>query len=442
MASRNNARRLQNEPLDFQSPAQASGWSVAWSGLLALAVAMGIGRFAFTPLLPMMLHDRVIDLQAGGWLATANYVGYFLGALSCLVIRSSPARMIRLGLGMTVALTLIMGLSIAMPLPLAAASLTQPLWMLLRAASGIASAWVFVFGSSWCLLRLAQLQAPRLGGIIYCGPGIGIFITGLLAGAAATIGWHASSGWLLFGLLAAILSALIWGTFDHAAAGVEAAPSTHSEARLTAEGTLAAPVPERAHRIESRILTFTYGLAGFGYIITATFLPVIARDALPHSSWADLFWPLFGLCVALGAWLAVFIPVNIDQRRLLGACYLMQAAGVLVSVARPSLAGFALSSILLGLPFTAITLFAMREARRLGHALGAPASRLMGLLTAAYGLGQIAGPPLATRLVRQFGNFTPSLLVAAIALGTGATVLFFMPRYLPAGQPRPQPHST
>ena len=46
------------------------------------------------------------------------------------------------------------------------------------------------------------------------------------------------------------------------------------------------------------------------------------------------------------------------------ACYLMQAAGVLLSVWLPSLAGFAFGSLLLGLPFTAITLFALQEARR------------------------------------------------------------------------------
>lgn len=395
------------------------------SGLLALAVAMGIGRFAFTPLLPMMLHDGVIDLQGGGWLATANYIGYFVGALSCMVIRSRPTRMIRLGLGLTVALTLAMGVSMAAPFS-AEAWLARPLWLILRAASGVASAWVFVFASSWCLLRLAQLQAPRLGGIIYCGPGIGIFITGLLAGGATVIGWRSSSGWLLFGVLASILSAMIWHTFESAAVPGDAKPAAKTDARVHADASLVDHTQGRGHRVESWVLTLAYGLAGFGYIITATFLPVIARGALPDSIWPDLFWPLFGVCVALGAWLAVFIPVGIDQRRLLGACYMMQAAGVLVSVAWPSLTGFALGSILLGLPFTAITLFAMREARRLGQAMHVPANRLMGLLTAAYGLCQIVGPPLATRLVHQFGSFTPSLLVAASTLAVGAIVFFSM----------------
>lgn len=59
--------------------------AIALSGLLALAIAMGIGRFAFTPLLPMMLHDGVVDLHDASWLATANYLGYWLGALACAV---------------------------------------------------------------------------------------------------------------------------------------------------------------------------------------------------------------------------------------------------------------------------------------------------------------------------------------------------------------------
>ena len=56
---------------------------IALAGLAALAVAMGIGRFAFTPILPMMLHDGVVDLQRGSWLASTNYIGYLVGAVLC-----------------------------------------------------------------------------------------------------------------------------------------------------------------------------------------------------------------------------------------------------------------------------------------------------------------------------------------------------------------------
>jgi predicted MFS family arabinose efflux permease len=103
---------------------------------------------------------------------------------------------------------------------------------------------------------------------------------------------------------------------------------------------------------------------GFGYIITATFLPVIARHALPPGSpWPDLFWPLFGVALMLGALGASRLPHHWDNRSLLAGCYALQAAGVASSIVWPNVGGFAVGTMLLGLPFTAITLFAMREAR-------------------------------------------------------------------------------
>lgn len=380
-----------------------AAWRVALAGLLALAVAMGIGRFAFTPLLPMMLHDGVIDLAAGGWLATANYIGYLIGALLCMVLRTDATRAIKLGLVSTVLLTLAMGW------------LQSPaLWLLLRTLAGISSACTFVFASGWCLQRLAQLQAPALGGIIYCGPGLGILITGLATSAMIAQHWRAEHGWLLYGLLALILTALVWSTFSGSAtAAGTPSPATHGLE------------PVQVAR-QTRGLTIAYALAGFGYIITATFLPVIARQALPGSNWPDLFWPLFGICVSIGALLATRLPTHWDNRLLLAACYLLQACGIIIGLVSPSVAGFALGSILLGLPFTAITLFAMRDARRLR---GDHARSLMGLLTATYGVGQIIGPPLATRLVQGSGNFSSSLSVAALALLAGAALLGAMYRY-------------
>ncbi len=374
-----------------------TAWRIALSGLIALSVAMGIGRFAFTPLLPMMLHDQTIDLNSGGWLATSNYLGYFLGALLCAFWRGlPPTRTIRAGLLATVLLTAAMG-----------TFHSQGLWLLLRLLSGMASALVFVYSSGWCLQRLAQLQLPALGGIIYSGPGLGIMLTGLSSSAMVAGGWQAAGGWLAFGLMAALLTLLVWKTFrgevDLRAAAATPAAEDHIE-------------PAAVTR-EVRWQVLAYGLAGFGYIITATFLPVIARQALPGSSWPDFFWPLFGLCVALGALGATRIPVHADQRLLLAISYVMQAIGVIISAILPNEFGFALGSILLGLPFTAITLFAMREARRLRshHAPG-----LMGLMTASYGIGQIVGPPLATKLVHVGGSFTPSLTIAAGALLAGA----------------------
>jgi predicted MFS family arabinose efflux permease len=384
--------------------------------MAALAAAMGIGRFAFTPLLPMMLHDGVVDIATGSWLATANYAGYLAGALLYMGLpwlgrrtgrAPGNAALVRTGLVATALLTA----ALALPWPL--------LWPLMRLLAGVASAMVFLGTANWCMGRLAQLGRPALGGLIFCGPGLGIVATGLPTGAMVAAGWSAAAGWAVFALLAAVLCVLVWPVVRDAQAPTAAAA-----------GHAAAPapsVPAPHPAAERALLAFAYGLAGLGYIVTATFLPVIARAALPAGSvWPDLFWPVFGAGVALGALLSTRIAPTRDRRVLLAWAYAVQAAAIALPLLWPGRAGFALGSLLLGLPFTAITFFALQEAR---HQWPQAAAGFTGLLTALYGIGQIAGPPMAAGLLARAGSpaqgFEWALGVAGsvLVLGAGLYVL-------------------
>ncbi|HEX7441558.1 MAG TPA: YbfB/YjiJ family MFS transporter, partial [Caldimonas sp.] len=398
----------------------SSRWAVAVAGAVALAVAMGIGRFAFTPLLPMMLADGVVDLRTASWLASANYLGYLAGALLCTfqpwiwarAKRLPPIdapRLVRAGLVATGVLTL----GMALPWPAA--------WPALRFGAGIASALVFVYTSGWCLARLASQGASALGGAIYTGPGAGIVVSGLFASGMVAWQWRAATGWLIFGVLAFVLSGAVWRIFrsdPSTPAGAPAAAAAGADQAETRHG-----------RTEIASFTLAYGLAGFGYIVTATFLPVIARQVLPGSPWLDFFWPIFGFGVVGGALLATRLRVSGDLRLLLAGGYVVQAAAIGASVWSPTLTGFALGSLVLGLPFTAITFFAMQEVRRLRPA---HAASTMGLLTAMYGIGQIVGPPLVALLLhggRSAGaGFTLSLEIAAAALLAGAAIYLAMSR--------------
>ncbi len=387
---------------------------VALTGTLSLAVAMGIGRFAFTPLMPMMLHDGVLDLDGASWLASANYIGYLLGAMLCTFqpalwsrLRLAPVRtslMVKIGLSLTCALTAAMALD------------APALWPWLRFAAGITTALGFVYTSTWCLGHLARLHAPAAGGIVYAGPGVGITSSGLLAGLMVQLGWHADNGWLTIAVLAALMTAIVWPVYRDDL-GLQPGGAAHAQ-----HGT-GGSVTEKA------ALTIAYGLAGFGYIITATFLPVIARTALPGSIWLDLFWPMLGIGVTCGALLASRIPARIDQRLLLIGCYLMQALGVVIVIWLPTLAGFAIGSLLVGLPFTALTFFVMQIARRLHPQ--SPAA-IIGLLSGAFAAGQIIGPPVAAAMLATAGNqataFARSLYIASASLLVGAALFGWMMR--------------
>lgn len=392
---------------------------IAIAGMLALAVGMGIGRFAFTPLMPMMLHDRLIDLAAASWLASANYLGYLLGAVLCtmqpriwLRLQLPPlvsSRMVRFGLAATCTLTMLMAVDSA------------ALWPWLRFLAGIVTAITFVYTSSWCLTHLSRLNAAAAGAVIYAGPGIGIVVSGLMASVMVLRDWRAGSGWLAFGALAALMTALVWRIFR----GADPLPLTQS-AHVEAK-------QQGGSNAEKAALTVAYGLSGFGYIITATFLPVIARAALPGSAWLDLFWPILGLGVACGALLATRIPARIDPRLVLVGCYLMQATGVALSNLLPSLTGFALGSILVGLPFTVITFFVMQLGRKL-HPQSA--SGIIGLLSASFALCQIGGPPVAALLLNiapdHATGFAWALYLAASALLAGAGIYLLMMKLFPA----------
>ena len=413
-------------------PSDVRPWTIALAGMVSLGVAMGIGRFAFTPILPMMLADGVLDLPAASWLASANYLGYLVGALLCMLqpwlwtrFTCLPAlaywQLVRGGLLLTGVLTLAM------------AWLDAPAWPLLRFLAGVTSGVVFVYTSGWCLSRLASLGVPAMGGFIYMGPGAGIVLSGLAATGMVAGRWTAADAWLVFGVLAFGLAALAWRFLRG------------GDERLQPLAARVQRVQGAQHAVvghggaEIFLLTLAYGLAGFGYIITATFLPVIARSALPGSHWLDLFWPLFGAGVMLGAWLATRLRSVADYRWLLLGGYLIQALAIAISVWSPSLAGFAIGSLLLGLPFTAITFFALQEVRRLKPEA---AASYMGLMTATYGTGQIVGPQLAAWLLqgqRTPGEaFTLALEIAAAALLLGAGLYGVLVRAYPVRQtPRP-----
>jgi MFS family permease len=214
----------------------------AFAGLAALAAAMGVGRFAFTPILPMMQGDAGIGVVEAGWLASANYLGYLLGALSAVALPLSAGTAVRIGSVAVGAATLAMGQTAHMGA-----------WLALRLLAGVASAWVLVFASAWCLERFQSEAAPekraRLGATLFAGVGTGIAIAGALCLLLILRGSSSSLAWTLLGLLALAPAFTLPRDFG--------APS-----RASATGRAGARWPPDSAR-----LIFCYGAFGFGYII-------------------------------------------------------------------------------------------------------------------------------------------------------------------------------
>lgn len=390
---------------------------LAMAGAISLAGAMGIGRFALTPLIPSMTREGLVGIEQASWLATANYFGYLVGSCAIAIgpwltrgfrIRKpfASSHVVRWSLLATSAAT-------------AATAVTQPdVWPLLRFACGLTGLFALIATTGWCFRQLAIMGRPELGGIIFTGPGLGICISGAAVGWAASFGLTSDKIWLLLALILTVMTAGIWPIFS------TAEPAGSQEASVPKiSNDIDTPPPIAFAELFWFIVA--YGLAGLGYIVTATYLPVIAQAALGDQSPADYFWPIIGIAAVLGSLASLLLPSTHDFRIVLAICYTCQALGIAISVILPTTAGFGVSSFLVGFPFTAISLFAMREARRLR---GNDAAALMGGLSASFGIGQLAGPVLVTELIRDSSDHLASLDHALAIAGTSlvAGVVIFL----------------
>jgi predicted MFS family arabinose efflux permease len=373
-----------------------SGLRIAFAGLLALAVAMGIGRFAFTPVLPMMLEDTGLSVAGGGWLASANYFGYLVGALSAMVIKVRPAAAICLGLPVIGLATLAMGFTGGFMA-----------WAMLRTLAGIASAWVLIAVSVRCLELLAPLRRPMLNGVVFAGVGTGITVAGLLCIALMHYGAGSAWAWIssgMFALLASVIAVPVLGR----GGGAHTADSNST------------PADARRWNREFTRLVLCYGATGFGYIIPATFLPVMAKQATADPALFGWSWPVFGAAALASTLAAAARPAALGNRSLWIASHFIMALGVVLPVAVPGLAGILLSALLVGSTFVVITMTGMQEARLVA---GAHAQRLMAAMTAAFALAQVAGPLFASVLLGADGSFSTALLFAGALLAASGAEL-------------------
>ncbi|WP_435035460.1 MFS transporter [Pseudomonas neuropathica] len=354
---------------------------------VALMMAMGIGRFALTPQMPHLLSEGQIDLTAAGLIAAANYLGYLLGAVDAMFAHRPQQVQRRLhgGLWLCVLLTL-------------ASFWANGFWshLILRFGTGVASAWVLVMITSLSQPLAAAAGRPRLGALVFAGPGLGIFLTGLLALISHLLQQTSATLWLIYAAAALVMMLGVWRILP--------TPVTTATVAVAA----ASPSNQGIGR-----LAVIYALYGVGYIIPATFLSQMA-NAQFHGQWqADLFWPCFGLAAALGVLLVSLRRHDPEStRHWLLATLWLQAAGVFACLLGSGL-GLALGVILCGTPFLACMQLVMQRSRELApHAT----QRNAGMLTACFAGGQLSGPLLAALSSHFSGGLDPALIIAGSGL--------------------------
>jgi MFS family permease len=366
----------------------------AIAGLIALAAAMGIGRFAFTPVLPMMQADAGVTIAAGAWLASANYIGYFIGSLSALVLRVQPATAIRTGLAVIGISTLGMGFQHDVAF-----------WALLRALAGIGSALVLIFVFAWSADQFAHHRHHWFSGIVFAGTGVGVAISGGLCLWLGRANANSDTAWILLGILSSAFAIIVWFAF-----GTDGASKTVPESG----GTL--------WSLESLRLIGCYGVFGYGYIIPATFLPVMARAIIPDPALFGWAWPIFGSAAVISTFLTARFARRFTHRTIWIGAHFVMAVGIFLPALLPTLSAILIAAILVGGTFMVVPMAAMQEARSIAGAKHSAV--LIAAMTSAFALGQIIGPITVGWLVGPQGtNLSASLYIAGGLLVFSALVL-------------------
>lgn len=373
----------------------ASPVRFAVAGMFALAAAMGIGRFVYTPILPSMMSELGISAGQAGYIASANYLGYLLGAVvSAGGWAAGRERAIMLaGLAASTVLAAAMGVTESVAAFIA-----------IRFLAGLASAFVMVFVAAIVFGHLAAAGRNDLQAVHFAGVGLGIAVSSVMTAVLQVneAGWAAA--WLWSGAISALALAAVIAMIDRGPPGNGAKaiePALPKSRKLVA-------------------IIFAYGLFGLGYIVTATFLVAIVRENGETPLFESTVWLVTGLVAIPSVYVWSLLARHIGLAKTFAVGCIVEAAGVVASVAFAGAAGPIVGGALLGGTFVALTALGLQLGR-----LTVPTAprRIFALMTASFGLGQIIGPTFAGIAAEATGSYMLPSAGAALALVIAALLV-------------------
>lgn len=374
-------------------------WQVIVGGVAALVLSIGVARFAYTPLLPLMQAQAGLSDLAAGWLAATNYLGYMSGALLAATLESPlwRRRLYSAGLIVGLASTVLMALSANIWL-----------WALSRYLGGLSGAAGMLLGSGLVLGWLMRAgRRPELG-LYFTGLGLGIVVSALGTLLMGRLGLDWRGHWWGFaaiGMLALIPS---WAWRPP----VPAAP--------LAQAGAAATLPAR--RWIGQMMAM-YFCAGWGFVISATFtVAIVERQPLlaGQGPWA---WLLVGLAATPAVFVWDFIARRLGELQALLLAFALQLLSVALPAWSDSLAAALAGALLYGATFIGIVSLTLAL---VGRRSPANPGKAMARLTLSYGAAQVSAPALAGAMAQASGSYAGALWITAAVLALGAGLLLWL----------------
>ncbi|MCW8920581.1 MAG: YbfB/YjiJ family MFS transporter [Sedimenticola sp.] len=381
-------------------PQAPSHFKVLFAGIMSLILTLGIARFAYTPLLPIMQAQTALGDATGGWLATFNYMGYMCGALTAAMISNLRLKDTLYRIGLVLALVTTAGMAM---------SESMWLWGIMRFLAGLSSAAGLLIGSGLILNWLIRHNHRMELGIHFSGLGLGIVLSAVAVDLMeAHLSWDQQ--WLALTAIGLILFIPAWGWLPRP----DANPFTTSGVKME----------DRPPKRNWMILLFaSYFCAGFGYVISATFLVVIVEAEPALQGYGETTWLIVGLAAAPACFIWDRIARKTGELKALALAFALQIIGIILPTFDASLSVVMFSAALYGGTFIGIVSLMLTM---IGKFYPTKPAKPMGKLTLSYGVAQIAAPALAGTLAETSGTYNGSLYLAAAIMVIGLMLVLYL----------------
>ena len=372
------------------------------AGLFSLILTMGIARFAYTPLLPVMLDQTFLNDASGGWLASINYMGYMCGVLIAASISDLKLKDTLYRIALIVAIISTIGMGIIE---------NYVLWSVMRFISGLSTAGGLLIGSGLILnWMIRHGHKPELG-LHFGGVGLGIAVTAvfaiLMSGdyILAHLDW--AQQWQVFTLIAILCAIPAWIWLPRPA-----------NSNVSEPGKILLDKPPRRNWM--LLLYSSYFCAGVGYVISATFLVAIVDQQEHLKGNGSLVWLVVGLAAAPSCIFWDRVARKTGELKAISLALMFNIIGIIIPAFSHSLAGVLISGFFFGATFIGIVSLMLTM---VGKFYPTRPAKPMGRLTLSYGIAQIVAPAISGTMAETTGNYSMPLIMAAVIMGVGIILL-------------------
>lgn len=372
------------------------------AGLFSLILTMGIARFAYTPLLPVMLDQTFLSDATGGWLATINYMGYMTGVLIAASISDLKLKDTLYRIGLIIAIISTIGMGIIE---------NYILWSIMRFIAGLSSAGGLIIGSGLILnWMIRHGHKPELG-LHFGGVGLGIAVTAifslLMSGDSLLAHLDWAQQWQVFTVLALLCAIPAWLWLPRPANSTVSEPGK----------TLIDKPPRRNWML---LLYSSYFCAGIGYVISATFLVAIVDQQAHLKGNGSLVWLVAGLAAAPSCIFWDRVARKTGELKAISIALLINILGIIIPAFSHSLSGVLISGFFFGATFIGIVSLMLTM---VGKFYPTKPAKPMGRLTLSYGIAQIIAPAISGTIAEVSGNYSMPLIMAALIMSVGVVLL-------------------